>query len=261
VKKIGVQGLTGKTGRYILSVFGDLKKDFQLVAIVRNKNSNGLFLDTGESIEQYTVEELQIKKISLDVILDFTTPSATIPLAEYCKSTKTPLLVATTGFTPEQIKILGDFANGHFPLLRAPNTSIGVLALVELCKSARIMLGDSFDIEISEIHHNQKKDAPSGTAVLLADAIKKEGRTLDVVHDRGAIHAARSPESLGVTAIRGGTVVGEHTVYFIGQGERLELTHRAWDRAIFARGALSLGLVLMNKQPGFYTVNRDFLGV
>jgi 4-hydroxy-tetrahydrodipicolinate reductase len=123
------------------------------------------------------------------------------------------------------------------------------------------MLGEDFDIEISEIHHSLKKDAPSGTAMLLADAIRSQDSSLRIVHDRSPLHAVRDQDSLGITAIRGGSVVGEHTVFFIGKGERIELTHRAWDRSIFARGALSLGRILMNKPHGYYTVNRNFLAV
>lgn len=261
MKTIGIQGLTGRAGGHLLALFDELASEFDPVAIVRTKKELPIVRPSGKVVPQVLLDELQQAAQPLSLIIDFSVPTATLQVAAYCRARGVPLLVATTGFSPEELKVLSDLAHGAFPLLRAPNTSVGVLALVELCKNARLMLGEDFDIEISEIHHSLKKDAPSGTAMLLADAIRSQDSSLRIVHDRSPLHAARDQDSLGITAIRGGSVVGEHTVFFIGKGERLELTHRAWDRSIFARGALSLGRILMTKPHGYYTVNRNFLAV
>ena len=237
MKKIGVQGLRGKTGRFLIPVLA-VEQDVSLYAIVRNKSEPILF-PNGNEVTQITFNELSKDATKLDIIIDFSSPEGSLSAAQFCHESKTPLLIATTGFSDKEMEVLKELSKDSFPLLFAPNTSMGVITLLELSKLAKSILKEGYDVSISEIHHNQKKDAPSGTAKLIRDV-------------------AQVPDE-NIISIRGGSVVGEHTIYFIGQGERLELTHKAWDRSIFARGAVSLGLHLIGRKPGFYIVNRDFL--
>jgi 4-hydroxy-tetrahydrodipicolinate reductase len=197
-----------------------------------------------------------------DGILDFTAPKATVELAGLAARSGIVHVIGTTGLSAEEEAKIKDAANGAV-IIKSGNMSLGVNLLAALVKQVAKTLDDDFDIEIVEMHHNKKIDAPSGTALLLGRAAA-EGRGIDL--DKRAARArdghtgARKPGDIGFAALRGGTVVGDHHVIFAGPAERLELVHRAEDRMIFARGALKAALWARDKPPGLYSM-ADVLGV
>lgn len=190
-----------------------------------------------------------------DVAIDFSQPHATRANIAACRAARKPLLIGTTGFADEVNEAELDAAGREIPLLIAPNTSLGVALLAELVRRAARTLPAEFDIEIIEAHHRLKRDAPSGTALALARAAA-DGRGLapaEAVPGTSAARLGPRPQGeIGFAVVRGGDIVGEHTVLFAGPGEELRLSHRAGDRAIFARGALRAALWLRSRPPGRY---------
>jgi 4-hydroxy-tetrahydrodipicolinate reductase len=195
---------------------------------------------------------------SADVVIDFSNPAASLKLAEECARTGTPLVVGTTGFEPEQKADLAGYSD-RIALLISPNTSRAVNLLFKLVGEAARALGDSADIEVVERHHRLKKDAPSGTALRLAEVAAKAIGSDRMTHGRHGLIGERPRGEIGVHALRTGDNPGEHTVVFGLMGECLELSHRALNRDGFARGALDCGKYLAGKPPGLYTMN-DVLG-
>ncbi len=195
----------------------------------------------------------------LDVLIDFTAPSALAGHLTAARALGTALVVGTTGLEPEHHRLI-DEAAAHIAVLQAANTSVGVNVLLALVESATRLLGPAFDPEITEIHHGKKKDAPSGTAVELARRVERVRPELRRVTGRDGLIGERQPDELGVLALRGGDVVGEHTVFYFGRGERLELTHRATDRGIFAQGAVRAAMWLAGRPAGRYGM-AEALGV
>jgi 4-hydroxy-tetrahydrodipicolinate reductase len=199
---------------------------------------------------------------SCDVMIDFTSPEACIDHAALASQYQKPLVVGTTGLSPVEEAALAAAAKKTAVFYTA-NMSFGVNLLLSLVEQAAAKLNDEFDIEIFEAHHRNKVDAPSGTALALGHAAAK-GRKVKfedaVIPSRFGNIGARVPGSIGMSVFRGGDVVGEHTVTFAGIGERIELTHKASDRAIFAKGAVKAALWLKGKKPGLYSM-RDVLGV
>lgn len=189
------------------------------------------------------------------VIIDFSRPASTLALAEACAREGVALVSGTTGFSPAEKGTLLAFAK-EIPLLSAPNMSVGVNLLFHLTAVAARALGESADVEITEIHHHHKLDAPSGTAQRLKEVLLEElGRTeSNVSYGRHGASARREPNEIGVHTLRGGDVVGEHTVHFFGMGERIELTHRAASRDTFAAGSLRAAAFLAGKAPGVYSM-------
>lgn len=186
------------------------------------------------------------------VVVEFTSPEATLDHARICKQHGNPMVVGTTGMKPEQLAVMEETAH-TIPLLLAPNMSLGVNVLLKVLPMLVQMLGPEYDMEMMEIHHNRKKDAPSGTALKLAQCMAEaRGWDYDEVkcHSRDGIIGERPHDELGVMALRGGDVVGDHTVYFFGPGERIEVKHQAHTRENFAQGALRASKWLTNKQPG-----------
>ena len=189
-----------------------------------------------------------------DVIIDFSHHSALPSLVSYAVTTGTPLVVCTTGHTDEE-KALMHSAAEKVAVFSSGNMSIGINLLMELCKTAAATLGVSFDVEIVEKHHNQKLDAPSGTALMIADAIKSQRESTEYVYDRHTERRKRSTDEIGIHSIRGGTIVGEHEVIFAGNNETITLTHTASSREIFANGALRAAEYLAGKGAGFYDMS------
>ena len=197
-----------------------------------------------------------------DAVIDFTVPDATLAHAALAGESGTALIVGTTGLKQAHMDALNK-ASENTIIVQAANMSAGVNVLLGLVEQAAGLLGDDYDIEISEIHHRMKVDAPSGTALALGQAAAKaRGVELDKVSDRArdGVTGARKVGHIGFSVMRGGDVAGEHTVVFAGPGERVELTHKASDRAIFARGAIQAALWTEGKQPGLYSM-RDVLGL
>ena len=188
------------------------------------------------------------------VIVDFSRPEALTSLLAYAVKNHLPVVLATTGYTPEQEQEV-DQAAKQIPVFRSANMSVGVALLRHLCQEAAKVLGETFDVEIVEAHHNRKVDAPSGTALLLFDAIKDaydEPRYAQL--GRGGRNCKRQHNEIGIHALRGGTVTGEHEVCFFGPAERIRLSHSAEDRSVFASGALKAAAYLQGKAPGRYTM-------
>ncbi len=188
------------------------------------------------------------------VIVDFSRPEALPSLLAYAVKNHLPVVLATTGYTPEQEQEV-DQAARQIPVFRSANMSVGVALLRHLCQEAAKVLGETFDVEIVEAHHNRKVDAPSGTALLLFDAIKNaydEPRYAQL--GRGGRNCKRQHNEIGIHALRGGTVTGEHEVCFFGPAERIRLSHSAEDRSVFASGALKAAAYLQGKAPGRYTM-------
>ncbi|MDW3224075.1 MAG: 4-hydroxy-tetrahydrodipicolinate reductase [Paracoccaceae bacterium] len=197
-----------------------------------------------------------------DVVIDFTAPAATIAFARAAAQSDVAHVIGTTGMTGDEIGQLPDPAEGAL-IVRAGNMSLGVNLLVQLTKKVAAALDEDYDIEVIEAHHNQKVDAPSGTALMLGEAAAEgRGVALDDVSDRGrdGITGARARGHIGFAAIRGGDIIGEHDVLFAANGERITLRHVASDRSVFARGALKAALWTAGKRPGHYDM-LDVLGL
>ncbi len=191
-----------------------------------------------------------------DVLIDFSHPDALEPILEYCR--RHPGLAAvlcTTGYSQEQVKSIEEAAK-TLPIFYSRNMSLGVSLLIELAKKAEAVLGDSFDVEIVEMHHNQKLDAPSGTALMLADAINEvRENQMKYTYDRHSQRKKREKSEIGLHSVRGGTIVGEHQVIFAGQHEVLSLSHSAYSKELFASGAVNAAAFLCGKAPGLYSMS------
>jgi 4-hydroxy-tetrahydrodipicolinate reductase len=195
-------------------------------------------------------------------VIDFSTPAASVEIAALAAQARIAHVVGTTGLTEDDLASLAAAAR-HAPIVRSGNMSLGVNLLAKLVREAARALGQEFDIEIVEMHHRTKVDAPSGTALLLGEAAA-EGRGLALNEHseraRDGITGARKPGAIGFASLRGGTVIGDHSVLFAGSGERVVLSHHAEDRALFARGALKAALWARGRKPGLYSM-ADVLGI
>ena len=197
---------------------------------------------------------------AVDVIVDFSSPAVFDAMLDYALANKLPVVVCTTGMSEEQIARLNEAAK-EIAVLRSANMSLGINLLMKLVREAAQTLAKAgFDIEIVERHHNQKKDAPSGTALALADSIN-EGldNACEYVYDRSDRLQKRDPKEIGISAVRGGTIPGTHEVIFAGTDEVVELTHMAYSRSIFGKGAISAAKFLAGKSPKFYSM-ADVIG-
>ena len=189
-----------------------------------------------------------------DVIVDFSHHSALQGLLAYATKNGTPIVVCTTGHTQEELAAMKE-ASTTVPVFFSRNMSLGINLLIALCRRAAATLGDAFDIEIIEKHHNQKLDAPSGTALMIADAISEE-KERPYVYDRHAERRARAKGEIGLHAVRGGTIVGEHEVMFCGKDEVITLSHSAASREVFATGALRAAHFMTGKPAGLYNMDH-----
>ena len=193
-----------------------------------------------------------------DAVIDFSSPAALDGLLAFAVERKIPLVLATTGYSQEQLEQIQE-ASKSVAIFRSANMSLGINVLLELVKKASAVLGDSYDIEIVEKHHNRKVDAPSGTALMLADAISCAlPQQPQYIYDRHSRRAPRSREEIGIHSVRGGTIVGEHEILFAGHDEQISLTHTAASKEIFATGAINAALFLANQKAGLYNM-RDLV--
>lgn len=193
-----------------------------------------------------------------DVVIDFSRPEALAEICAYVRRTGTPLLSGTTGYTPDQLARLRGLGEAA-PVLWSANYSLGVAVLYRALRQVSDVLKPDFDVELTETHHNQKADAPSGTAKLLVEAIDPQHK-LTPVYGRQGSTGRRSREEIGIHALRGGTVAGTHTVHFFGPDEELEFTHRAASRQIFVNGALHMARLLPGKSNGVYDLQKILFG-
>ncbi|MBP3436094.1 MAG: 4-hydroxy-tetrahydrodipicolinate reductase [Clostridia bacterium] len=193
-----------------------------------------------------------------DVLIDFSHPSALSGVLAYANEHRIPAVIATTGLSAEDLLTVQDAAK-QVAIFSSANMSLGVSLLAELAKKAAAILGNSFDVEIIEKHHNQKIDAPSGTALMLAEAVS-DGLSYapKYVYDRQSVRTKRDPHEIGFSSIRGGTIVGEHEILFAGHDECISLSHSAMSKEIFASGAVNAAAFLVGKPAGLYTM-KDLL--
>ena len=255
-------GVAGRMGQALVRAACELPDQLTLVGAVASTTSKSLGQDAGElagvgRLDVRVTDDLAAALARAEIVVDFSQPHATRSNLTVCRAARKPLLIGTTGF-PAELNALFDEAAREIPLLVAPNTSIGVTLLLELARVAARALPPDFDIEIVEAHHRMKKDAPSGTALALGRAAAEGRNTTSVTTtDR---NGTRHDGDIGYAVIRGGDIVGDHTVLFAGTGEQLTLGHRATDRAIFARGAVRAALWLAGRPPARYFM-RNFLGL
>ena len=191
-----------------------------------------------------------------DAVIDFSAPAALEGLLEFSIARKIPLVLATTGYTPEQVAQIGA-ATLKTPIFRSANMSLGINVLLELVKKAASVLGDSCDIEIVERHHRRKVDAPSGTALMIADAAASScGHETEYIYERRSTRRPRDKKEIGISAVRGGTIVGEHEIIFAGHDEIMEIKHTALSREIFAQGAVEAAKFIAGvEKPGLYDMS------
>lgn len=264
--KIIVTGATGRMGSRITALLKDYH-DLKLVGAVERKGHEAIGKDIGTIVG---VEETNIKLTdrlediidNCDVIIDFTSISATHQHVKLAHKRKKAMVIGTTGFSKEELEPIRE-ASKDIPIVLAPNMSVGVNLLLKVLQDIARVLGDEYDIEIIEAHHRLKKDAPSGTAIKMAQVIADAlNRDLDdvAIYARKGLIGERTRKEIGIQTIRGGDVVGEHTVYFMGLGERIEITHKASSRDTFARGALKAALWIDSRKPGLYDM-QDVLGL
>ena len=189
-----------------------------------------------------------------DVIIDFSTPSAAMNILDYAKANKVPIVIATTGFTDEQEKIIKDTAK-EIPIFKSSNMSYETNLFISLVSKLAPVLNDS-DIEIVEVHHNRKVDAPSGTALMIANGINKSlDNSMHYEFDRHSKKQPRDKKEIGIHSVRGGTEVGKHSVFFFGDNESLEISHTVNSRSVFAKGAIKAAGFIVNQKNGLYDMN------
>ena len=264
--KLGVNGVAGRMGRQLVHAIEE-RADAALHAACDAPGSPSVGVDvsvlTGARTEAVLVSDIPAELIEKsDVIIDFTAPDVSLALLEMLEGTDTRVVIGTTGFTPPQIEKLHHYAQ-TLPIVFAPNYSVGVTVTLALLEQAARAFGDDYDVEIMEAHHRHKVDAPSGTAVKMGEVLANAlGRNLEecAVYGRQGITGERDRKTIGFATVRAGDIIGEHTVLFAGNGERIELTHRATDRMSFARGAIRASIWLATQPPGLYDMN-DVLGL
>lgn len=243
--RILLSGCCGKMGRNVINSVNQ-RKDCEIVAGIDIVDDSNI----GFPIFQ-NYNEVEVKA---DVIIDFSNPALLTSMLEYALKTNTAVVLATTGLSDSQIKEVED-ASKVIPVFFSYNMSLGVSLLCELSKTAAKILGNDFDVEIIEAHHNQKIDAPSGTAIMLANAVKEEMPDAYFEYDRHSKREKRHTNEIGIHSIRGGTIVGEHQVIFAGNDEIVTLSHSARSKAIFSQGAVNAAVFLSGKESGIYNMS------
>ena len=251
--KIIVHGYNGKMGRAICDITGK-KSDCEVVAgIDVFPSASGIPFPTFTNINDCDMRA--------DVIIDFSVAHAVPAIIDYAVRNKTPLVLCTTGLSDQTLELI-ETSSKEVAILHSANMSVGINLIANLLSKVVSVLDDSnFDIEIVEKHHNQKIDAPSGTALLLADAIKKaSANNYDYIYDRSKTREKRSANEIGIHAVRGGTIVGEHSIIFAGKDEVIEISHSAASKEIFAVGAIKAAKYLAGKPAGLYSMNDVMQG-
>ena len=245
-----LHGCNGRMGQMLSEL---ISKDEEMKVVAGIEPS-------GEAKNDYPVyKSFDELKETADVIIDFSTASAIDGLLDYCEKTHTPLVLCSTGLSEAQLGRVERLAKVSAVLVSA-NMSLGINVLLKLLKNVtKTLYENGFDIEIVEKHHNQKLDAPSGTALALADVMKDELDDISYNLDRSKVRKNRERNEIGISAVRGGTIVGEHEVIFAGTDEVIEIKHTAYSRAIFAKGAMSAAKFLSGKSAGKYSMS-DVIG-
>ena len=243
--RIIMHGCNGKMGQTITNIVKE-DADAQIVA--------GIDLFDGIQNEYPVFKSLADCDVEADVVIDFTAAPAVDALLDWCEAKGMPVVLCSTGLTEEQVKRATTESIKKTAVLKSANMSLGINVLLKLLKEAAAQLAPAgFDIEIVEKHHNQKLDAPSGTAIALADSINESlNNEYEYVYDRSSRREKRPVKEIGISAVRGGTIVGDHDVIFAGHDEVVTLSHRAYSRAIFGKGAIQAAKFLAGKAAGMY---------
>ena len=246
VRKIIISGCNGRMGRVVESIC-EADPDVSVVAgfdVSLESRAFPVFV----SPANFTGEA--------DAVIDFSSPAALDGLLAFALERKVPLVLATTGYSDEQLAQINE-ASKRIPIFRSANMSLGINVLLELVKKAAAVLGDSYDIEIVEKHHNRKVDAPSGTALMIADAAASAlNFKPEYVYERHSVRQSRDKKEIGISAVRGGTIVGIHEIMFAGRDEIIEIKHTAMSREIFANGAVKAAKFLAGvSKPGMYDMS------
>ncbi len=245
MQKIILVGCNGRMGRVITELLRD-DKEIQIVCGVDVNTQPGSYPVYADLMEYGG---------SADALIDFSNPAALDGILSYCERFSIPAVLCATGYSSEQTDKINDAAR-RIPVFRSGNMSIGINLIADLIRRAVAVLGDGYDIEILEKHHNKKLDAPSGTALMLADAANEaRGGDMEYVTDRSSVRHQRGIKEIGISSIRGGTIVGEHEVIFAGHDEVITISHSIGSREVFASGAVKAARYMAGiKAPGLYTM-------
>ena len=263
---VAVTGAAGKMGSRIIRLIQD-NPDFSVEAAIERKGHLSVGHDAGEfagcgHLNVIITDNLEKALEKSEVVIDFTEPASTMVHLEEASRQKKAVVIGTTGLSQKELSSLKKITN-KIPCVHSPNMSVGVNLLFKVLADVARVTGDDYDVEIMEMHHRHKKDAPSGTAMKMAQIIAESlNRNLETsgVYSRHGMIGERGKDSIGIQSLRGGDVVGDHTVIFAGLGERIEFTHRAQSRDNFARGALVAANWVVSKPPGLYDM-MDVLGL
>jgi len=263
--RVAIAGATGRMGRVLIETVLQAA-DTQLTAALEQRGNASLGKDAGELVGRPSgvriSDDPRNALAGCDVLIDFTRPEGTIEHLEVCRALRVKLVIGTTGFDEAQKRAIADGAR-EIAIAMAPNFSVGVNVTFKLLEVAARALREGFDVEIVEAHHRHKIDAPSGTALrmgeIVAGALQRDLKSC-AVFGREGVTGERKSETIGFATVRGGDAVGDHTVMFLGTGERIEITHRAASRATYAQGALRSARFLMDRENGLYDM-QDVLGL
>ncbi len=255
-----ITGAAGRMGSELISLVL-ASKDMELVGAIENPKSQAIGNVVGGVAIEASLEKVLQQTKKKRVIIDFTTPEATLLHLSVAVAQAVPLVIGTTGFKEGDLRQIRE-ASQKIPIVLSPNMSVGVNTLFKLAGETARILGENYDIEILEAHHKHKKDAPSGTAVkiaqILAEATGRRYPQDFKLHREGMI-GERNAKEIGIQVLRGGDIVGEHAVFYCGEGERVEIRHLATHRKTFAQGALRAALWIAGQKPGLYDM-KDVLG-
>lgn len=242
--KVIICGVNGAMGKNLIELIGN-DPTMEIVAGIDHTPKESSF----PQFDKFTEE------VTGDIIIDFSHFSMLPNLLDYVEKTNTPAVICTTGLS-EEIEARIQSISAQVPLFKSGNMSLGINLLISLAKKGAELLGETFDIEVVEMHHNKKIDAPSGTAYMIAEEINESlDNSKDYTYGRYGNDTKRAPSEIGVHALRGGTVVGEHTVIFAGTDEMVRLEHRATSKKVFAQGAIKAAKFIVDKKSGFYNMN------
>jgi len=264
--RIGIHGAAGRMGKNLIEA-SQLEQGVSLTTVVERAKHESVGKDAGvlaglDNLGLQVAANLSDLVQNFDVLIDFTQPESSLAALEICRSSGRAMVIGTTGFAASQKEVIKKAAQ-EIPIVLSPNMSVGVNLCLNLLDLAARVLGEEVDIEIIEAHHRSKVDAPSGTAVRMGEIVASAlGRDLETcaVYGRQGYTGTRPRSSIGFSTIRGGDIVGDHTVLFAGMGERLEITHRASSRMTFAVGALRAAQWLASRPAGLYDM-QDVLGL
>ena len=260
-----IAGSGGRMGRTLIELVLQAD-DLKLSAALEIAGSPALGRDAGEAMGATTGIKISDNLANVlragDVLIDFTRPEGTLKYLKICRANKAKLVIGTTGFSPQQKQLIGE-ASRDIAIVVAPNMSVGVNVCLKLLDVAARVLSEGYDIEIVEAHHRHKVDAPSGTALRMGEVVAQAlGRDLKecAIYGREGVTGERKSSTIGFATMRGGDIVGDHTVMFAGIGERIEISHKASSRATFAQGALRAARFLASKSNGLFDM-QDVLGL